>query len=345
MNTKILKIDSRKPEAKKILEAARIIRRGGLVAFPTETVYGLGANAFNAGAVRKIFRAKGRPFDDPLIVHVCSEKQGYELAGHVSIEAKILMDKFWPGPLTIVLKKNRRVPSITTAGLDTVAIRMPKNKIACALIRKAGVPIAAPSANTFSRPSPTRAEHVLADLKGKIPLILDGGTVKIGVESTVLDLSGTKPVLLRPGAVTLEQLRKTIGKVQVHGAVKSSPGKNKKKIFALAPGMKYRHYAPKAKVILVLGSASAKRKKISKLVKQLGKKAAVLTTKNKKFGNAETVFIGATPEKFARNLFRKFRELDAQGFRAIIVEGIEENGLGLAVMNRVRKAAALIVKA
>ncbi|MEK6958364.1 MAG: L-threonylcarbamoyladenylate synthase, partial [archaeon] len=255
MNTKILKIDSRKPEAKKILEAARIIRKGGLVAFPTETVYGLGANAFNTEAVRKIFRAKGRPFDDPLIVHVCSEKQVYELAEEVAFEAKVLMDKFWPGPLTIVMRKSKKVPAITTANLGTVAIRMPKNRIACALIRKAGVPIAAPSANTFSRPSPTTAGHVLADLKGKIPLILDGGTTRIGIESTVIDLSGKKPVLLRPGAVTLEQLQKTIGKVQVHGAVKSTPGKNKKKIFALAPGMKYRHYAPKAKVILVFGSA------------------------------------------------------------------------------------------
>ena len=256
MKTRIIRIaesGGQKNADKKISYAAQIIRRGGIVAFPTETVYGLGANALDTKAVRKIFRAKGRPSDDPLIVHIADEHQLYELASYVPLQAKILMDKFWPGPLTIVLRKSKKVPRITTGGLDTVAIRMPSHSVALELLCAAGVPIAAPSANLFGRPSPTSAQHVLEDLNGKINAVLDGGRTRIGVESTVLDLSGKTPELLRPGKITIGQLQKIIGKIKVHPLVRSQPRKGGKKAAARSPGLSYRHYAPAAEVILVEG--------------------------------------------------------------------------------------------
>ncbi len=338
MKTKVIRIQKSMPSkktGKQIAEAARIIIAGGIVAFPTETVYGLGANALDAEAIRKIFRAKGRPFDDPLIVHIASKHQLYGLAARVTAEAKILMKKFWPGPLTLVLRKTKKVPKITTAGLDTVAIRMPSHPIALGLICATGVPIAAPSANTFGRPSPTSARDVLEDLDCKIDAVIDAGRTRIGVESTVLDLSGKTPVLLRPGNITLEQLEKTIGKIKVHPLVRvrTHGTKPTKKTAVRSPGLAYRHYAPRAEVILVEGPAKWAEAKIKKIKAGLaGKKVVVLKTS------------GLSKEKLASRLFGEFRVADRKGADIIIVQGVDEQGIGLAVMNRVRKAAARIVK-
>ncbi len=331
MKTKIFKTTPANAGRKNILSAAKIIQRGGTVAFPTETVYGLGANALNSKAVKKIFRAKGRPFDDPLIVHIAGERQLYGLASHVSVQAKILIDKFWPGPLTLVLRKTKKVPLITTGGLQTVAVRMPSHEVALELIYAAGAPIAAPSANTFGRPSPTSARDVLEDLNGKIDAVLDGGRCRIGVESTVLDLSGKTPELLRPGKITLEELEKIIGKIKVHPLVRSQAHKGGKKAAARSPGLAYRHYAPRAELILVEGKPADVRDKINGLKSVLrGKKVVVLKQMGK--------------EKMASTLFSSFREADRKGADVIIAQGIDEGGIGLAVMNRLRKAAKGIIK-
>lgn len=321
----MLKISKTNPEMYKIRKASSIIKSGGLVAFPTETVYGLGANALNPKAVEKIFKAKGRPSDNPLIVHIASKKEVYGLAKEVPKSARKLMDEFWPGPLTIVLKKSKVVPKIITAGLDTVAIRMPNNKIALKLIMESGVPIAAPSANSSTKPSPTSASHVLEDLDGKIDMIINGGSARIGVESTVIDMTSNVPMLLRPGGVSLEKLIECLGKVDVHPVAK---GKRYKKAIAKSPGMKYRHYSPKAEIILVEGKG--KTKKINEIAKSLGKKGRKVAIMK----------MGKDHGRIAKRLFSTFREMDKKGFDAIIIEGINEKGLGLAVMNRVRKAAS-----
>lgn len=327
--TKLLKVNSKKPEKEIIKEAASVLKKGGIVAFPTETVYGLGANALNEKAVKKIFRAKGRPSNDPLIVHISNAGHVKEVAKEINANAKKLMKKFWPGPLTIVLKKKSKVPKITTAGLNTVAIRIPSNKVALALIKEAGIPIAAPSANLFGFPSPTKAEHVLHDLKGKIDSVIDGGKTKIGLESTVLDLSGNKAVLLRPGKISAEEIEKVIGEIEIHETIE----KKKKKVKSLAPGMMYKHYSPKAKVILVEGRKGRARKK------------AVHIFLQEKLKHGKSAIISAEkPEAMAKTLFAKLREADLKGMKVVVVEGISEEGLGVAVMNRVRRAADRIVK-
>ncbi|MBI4210736.1 MAG: threonylcarbamoyl-AMP synthase [Candidatus Diapherotrites archaeon] len=330
--TKVLKVRRKKGASRKILEAAGMLRSGNLVAFPTETVYGLGANALDRKAVRKIFRAKGRPANDPLIVHVASEAQVYTLVKGVPLSAKLLMEKFWPGPLTIVLRKSKAVPREVTAGLGTVAVRMPGNPIALALISAAGIPVAAPSANLFGKPSPTRARDVLDDLDGRISVLIDGGRTRIGIESTVIDMSGKTPVLLRPGNVTLEELESAIGKVKVHPLVRKNPGKNAGNAATRSPGMAYRHYAPLAEVVLVEGKAAKVREKIGALAKAMKGRAVVIRT------------AGKGKNEIAAGLFRLFREADRKGAQAIIVEGIDEKGLGLAVMNRIRRAAKRIVR-
>src|SRR3989344_27130 len=340
MKTKILKIKI--PTDRKILIAAKIIQRGDLVAFPTETVYGLGANALSAKSVRKIFVAKKRPFDDPLIVHVSNEEQVYELAKGVNLRSKLLMDNFWPGPLTLVLEKSKKVPSITTGGLRTVAIRMPAHKIAHALIEKAKVPIAAPSANLFGKPSPTNARDVFEDLNGRIDCIIDGGTTTIGVESTILDVSSQRAVLLRPGKISTEQIEKIIGKIDQHTLIKKK-GFNKGQRggqVAKAPGMKYKHYAPQGFVILIEESTNFWTQVRSILPHYKNKKVGIITsTKGKKHHGAVVKFLGKTPQMAARNIFKIFREFDRKGVEVAIVQGISEKGLGAAVMNRVRKAA------
>lgn len=320
---------------KRLRVAARFIQEGKLVAFPTETVYGLGADALNESAVRRIFKAKGRPADNPLIVHIASIEWLFELARKVPEKAIRLAEKFWPGPLTLVLPRNPRVPDVATSGLDTVAVRMPAHPIALALIRLSERPIAAPSANISGRPSPTDAEHVVEDFYGRIECVVDGGPTPIGVESTVLDLTGSKPVLLRPGGLTLEEIEKVVGEVGIHPAVKG-----KEVGLARAPGMKYRHYSPSAQVIVVEGEKEAVRRKIDELVREFrerGMRVGVMATESHR---ADAFFyLGHNDIEVARNVFRALRELDKAGVDVIIAEGIEEKGLGLAVMNRLRKAA------
>lgn len=339
MHSKVIKVNPKNPEISKIKEAAEVIRRGKLVVFPTETVYGLGANALNAGAVKRIFEAKGRPADNPLIVHIYDRDDVVFLAKDIPKIAERLTSKFWPGPLAIVLKKSEIVPKIVTGGLDTVAIRMPKNNIAQLLIREAGVPIAAPSANIAGRPSPTTAKHVQEDLAGKVDLIIDGGKTKIGIESTVVDLTGKTPVLLRPGGVTLEQLQKEVGKVDVHPIVE---GKKSKSVHR-SPGMKYRHYSPNAKIILIEGSVSKVNAEISKLFKSLKnqrKRVGILATQKGYQKRSDfTKYVGGSYSKIAANLFDAFREFDAKKIDVVLAQGTTRKDLGLGIMNRLSKAA------
>ncbi len=345
IKTKIIKISQDAPEPSKIRSAAVIIKKGGLVAFPTETVYGLGADALNPEAVKKIFNAKARPADNPLIIHIAEKKQVYEIAEKVPKAAEKLMNKFWPGPLTIILKKTGKVPSIITGGLGKVAIRMPKSKIALALINKSGKKIAAPSANSFGRPSPTSAQHVILDLKGKIDMIIDGGNTEIGLESTVIDMSTATPVLMRPGKVTLEQLEEQLGRVIVHPAIL---GKKKKVRIAESPGLKYKHYAPRAELVLVYGSKSRIKEKMQQIAddyRNKGKKVGIISCSKSHCYAADCVkFAGNTQESFAKCLFSLFREFDKTDVDVIIVSGTEEKSLGLAVMNRLRKASTRLVK-
>lgn len=329
----------RRPNKKIIAEAAAIIRAGGLVAFPTETVYGLGANALDKKAVRKIFVAKGRPTDNPLIVHISESRHLNKLAADVPACAKKLINAFWPGPLTLVFRKKSAVPDLVTAKGPTVAVRMPNHPVAHSLIRAAGAPIAAPSANRAGRPSATSAQDVLVDLDGEVDLILDAGETRFGLESTVVDVSGLEPIILRPGTVTKESLESVLGtpvryESNVKGPVRS-------------PGMKYRHYAPKAKIIVVHYRASTKMVAQERLLiarlRSKRKRVGILATlpKTIRRPKADAVcFTGSTPECVAKNLFRCFRQLDRENIDIILAEGVSEHGLGLAIMNRLRKAAA-----
>ncbi|HXG13660.1 MAG TPA: L-threonylcarbamoyladenylate synthase [Candidatus Nitrosotenuis sp.] len=339
MRTRIVKVNPKKPHLPKIREAAKLIRRGKLVAFPTETVYGLGANALNSAAVKKIFEAKGRPADNPLIIHIYDKDDVLFLAKDVPKIAQKLRDMFWPGPLTIVLKKSEIVPKVVTGGLDAVAIRMPENKIAQLLIKEAGVPIAAPSANLAGSPSPTTAKHVFKDLAGKVDLIIDGGKTRIGIESTVIDITGKIPLLLRPGGVTLEQLQRAIGKVRIHPVVK---GKTTKKVHK-SPGMKYRHYSPKAKIILIEGPISKVNAEISKLLglfKKQRKRVGILATQKNDLQKSDlTKYLGTSHVEIAANLFEAFREFDAKRIDVVLAQGVSKAGLGLGIMNRLSKAA------
>ncbi|MCX6730081.1 MAG: L-threonylcarbamoyladenylate synthase [Candidatus Portnoybacteria bacterium] len=314
--TKILKISTKKPEANKIKQAANIIKNGGLVAFPTETVYGLGGNIFDKKALKKIYITKGRPYDNPLIVHIANLKDLSVLAKQIPKSALKLAKNFWPGPLTIILKKKNEISKIATAGLNTIAIRMPDNKIALELIIASDVPIAAPSANMFTKPSPTLAKHVLEDFKNKIPLIIDGGQTQIGLESTVIDLTSKIPTILRPGKITIEDLKKILGKVEIYSH------KTKK---VKSPGTKYKHYSPKTRVVLVYGKIT------QKLISKYN-------------GRVATIKANENIESLAKNLFKKFREFDHKKIDTILVENVKEKGLGVALMNRIKKAASNTVK-
>ncbi len=351
MKTLVLKVDPQNPEKEKIFEAARLIMRGGLVAFPTETVYGLGANALNAKAVLAVFKAKKRPLDNPPIVHVCCVSDVEGLVSEVTSEALVLMKEFWPGPLTLILKRSRAVPDVTVSGLDTIAVRMPKHNVALALIRESGRPISAPSANLSGRPSPTSAGHVLCDLDGRIDAVLDGGPTLIGVESTVLDLTADPPQVLRPGGTSFEALRKVLRNVELNPVVTSDRALPVEK--ARSPGVKHRHYAPDAELIVVEGELPAVVEKVKELVsfyERGGSKVGVLCT-DETMGSykAEVVKpIGSRSDlaEIARNLFRLLREFDLEKVDVVVAEGLPVEGLGLAVMNRLRKAAAYkIVKA
>ena len=348
LKTLIFKMNSNKLEVKKIQIAARVIKKGGLVAFPTETVYGLGADAFNPVAVSKIFKVKNRPLNDPLIVHIADKGDIFKLATEVPGIVKKLIGRFWPGPLTVILKKSKTVPDMVTANLDTVAIRMPQNKIALSLIRKAQTPIAAPSANIFGRVSATAVKDVIEDLNGKIDVIIDGGKTKIGVESTVVDFRSDGYIqlkILRPGAITYEMLKKfckPLVKYSKLPLVTSTTTASSNKI--RSPGMFARHYSPKAKLI-VASTVSEIINKANKL-KKSGMKVGILTfaeNKNKFNGVSKLKILGSKTnlKTCAKNLFGKLREFDNAGVDVIIVEKIKKVHIGRAIMDRLEKAAGI----
>ncbi len=332
VNTIILHIRPERINPDKMGVAASFIRQGKLVAFPTETVYGLGANAFNSLAVSHIFEVKGRPADNPLIVHVSNESMIDDLIRYKPEFTDELMKAFWPGPMTLVLPKTDTVPDNVTCGLDTVAVRMPSHPIARTLISRARLPIAAPSANLSGRPSPTTGKHVIEELRGKISCIIDGGACSVGVESTVIDLTGSTPKILRPGGVTYEMLKEVVPDIIIATELKGKPA---------SPGMKYKHYAPRAPLIL------ASREKIQSIADEYqkqGKKVGVMITSETRV-NADTVMIMGSLDdlkEVARNMFRMIRDLDKVA-DVIIVQIVPERDEGLAVMNRLKKAASKII--
>lgn len=349
MNTKTAIIDENNRK-EVIEEAAAIIRKGGIVAFPTETVYGLGADAMNKEAVGKIFDAKGRPHDNPLIVHIADKADLSRYAVDIPDIAWKIADKFWPGPITILLKKNKCIPYETTANLETVGIRFPSNTIAQDFIKASGRPIAAPSANISGRPSPTDVERCVEDLDGKVDCIIGGENCKVGVESTIIDCSVNPPCILRPGGVTLEELREMDERIYIDPAIlKKMPANIKPK----APGMKYRHYAPKAKVIIVQGNLQKTIDKVNELMVNYiveGKKVGLMVTEETKDSyNCENIIcMGKRSDlsTVAHNLFEALRSFDDQGVDVILAEAVEEKGVGVAVMNRLKKSAGYnIIKA
>lgn len=344
MDTKIVRItDKEQLKDEELLEAARILREGGLVAFPTETVYGLGGNALDERASEKIYAAKGRPSDNPLIAHISCMEELPALVREIPEAGRRLAEAYWPGPLTMIFRKRDEVPYETTGGLETVAVRMPSDPVASRLIRLAGVPVAAPSANTSGRPSPTRAEHVIEDLNGKIDMIIDGGQVGIGVESTIVDVSGEIPVLLRPGAVTMEMLENVLGQVDIDPAI---IGPVSADIKPKAPGMKYRHYAPKADMVLVEGEMEQVVRYINQETKKAqkeGKTVGIICTEESRNRYPEGILevIGSREheETVAHNLFAVLRDFDSRKVDCIFSESFSRDQLGQAIMNRLCKAA------
>jgi L-threonylcarbamoyladenylate synthase len=349
--TLLLKVDPENPPLQKIRVAADIIRKGGLVAFPTETVYGLGADALNADAVLSVFRVKKRPLDNPPIVHVNSKEMVHKLAKKVPAEAERLMKRFWPGPLTLIFFRSEMVPSVTVAGLDTVALRMPNHKVALALISDSNCSIAAPSANLAGKPSPTTARHVLDDFEGKIDAVLDAGPTHIGVESTVLDLTVSPPQILRPGGTLFESLKEVLDQVEINpAAIAEEPTAIVK---ARSPGMKHRHYAPVAELVVVEGELPAVTKKIRQLAqayRKAGRTVGILATdqtaSDYDVGLVRSMGSRTDLRTVAKNLFALLRQFDAEGVEVIVAEGVPPRGLGLAIMNRLRKASGYrIIKA
>lgn len=346
MQTKYIKLtDLTEKEAKAAIEeAGQIIRDGGLVAFPTETVYGLGADGLNAQASSRIYAAKGRPSDNPLIIHISRMCQVEEIADHIPEVAWKVMEAFWPGPLTVILPKKGCVPDGTTGGLSTVAIRMPSHPVARDLIEVSGRMIAAPSANSSGRPSPTMAEHVYEDLQGKIPMILDGGAVGIGIESTIVDFTGDQPMILRPGYISEEMLGQITGQISTDPAMQSK--KAVKNVVAKAPGMKYRHYAPKGQMILVEGLEKDVISRINREALEKtgqGYRVVILGTEESlpQYVAGYRLSLGSRQdsESIAAGLYRLLRECDAFEADYIYSESFFEDGLGNAIMNRMLKAA------
>lgn len=344
MKTKIVKIDSNNIDTSLLTEAAGILKNGGLVAFPTETVYGLGADGLNEEAAKKIYAAKGRPSDNPLIVHIADFHGLEELTRECPDKGRKLAEAFWPGPLTLIFKKSSKVPLSTTGGLDTVAIRMPSHLIAYELIRTSGIYIAAPSANVSGRPSPTKAEHVIEDLDGKIDMIIDGGKVNIGLESTIVDVTSKIPVILRPGYITVDMIEKVIGRVDIDKAVFS--GIQDANIRPKAPGMKYKHYAPKGDLTIYEGSSENVVKAINKITEEkllLGYRVGIIATEETfpyyKKGNVKTIGTRKDENTIARGLFEVLRDFDSEGTDYIFTESFDNNHLGQAIMNRLLKAA------
>jgi L-threonylcarbamoyladenylate synthase len=342
MNTKIVKTEDGN-EDEVIREAGEILKSGGLVAFPTETVYGLGGDALKEDAARKIYSAKGRPSDNPLIVHIADIGALDELASEIPECAYKLAEAFWPGPLTMIFKKKDIVPYGTTGGLDTVAIRMPSHPVAHRLIKDSGVYIAAPSANLSGRPSPTRAEHVIEDMDGRIDMIIDGGAIEIGIESTIVDVTCEVPMILRPGYVTADMIKEVLGDVcfdetvLAHSMVKGKPK---------APGMKYRHYAPKAELTIFEGENEKVVSKINELAVKYeydGLKVGILSSNENehKYAHGEVVVVGSreNEHEVAAHLFDVLRHFDHIDVDVILSEGFSEDSFGQAVMNRLIKAA------
>ncbi|HXH26058.1 MAG TPA: L-threonylcarbamoyladenylate synthase [Vicinamibacterales bacterium] len=350
--TELLRVDPDHPDAAAVARAAERLKAGGLVAFPTETVYGLGAHALDRDAVRRLFAAKGRPATDPLIVHVGGLDDAGVLVAGMPAAAQRLASRFWPGPLTLVLRRSPVVPDEVTAGLATVAVRAPSHPVARALLDAAGIPIAAPSANLFSRPSPTRAEHVLQDLDGRIDIVVDGGPTPVGVESTVLDLTGPEPIVLRPGAVTPEMLRAVLPGVRVRSAAA------RQGVAAPSPGLLERHYAPRAPLTLYEGDAD-------RVLARLAGDARAEATGGRRVGliladddrlhaalhhlppHIDVVTVGpaANLAAVASRLYAALRELDAAGVDMILARGFPaDTGLGLALQDRLRRAAGRIVR-
>lgn len=337
MQTRIYQLtDLSSPSEQQLLaEAGACIRAGGLVGFPTETVYGLGADALNGKAVANIFAAKGRPGDNPLIAHVCSAEMADRLAEFSPLAEK-LAQRFWPGPLTIIIPRRPIVPNEVTAGLDTVGIRWPSHPLAAALIQEANTPIAAPSANTSGRPSPTTAAHVFEDMQDKIPLIIDGGPVDIGLESTVVDARGQYPVLLRPGKITAEELADFCGDCRFPNAADAER--------PASPGMKYRHYAPKGQVYLAADANEAllisARLKATPLFLVSEQTAAALRKAGINDERIQALFSQGDLVLYAQRIFAALRDADSAGETAMVVETVTESGLGRAIMNRISRAAA-----
>lgn len=347
MITKVIKLSNTgeltQEDLEKLKEAAAIIKNGGLAAFPTETVYGLGANALDAAAAKKIYEAKGRPSDNPLIAHVARFDEIIPLTVEIPEKGRALAKAFWPGPLTIIFPKSELVPYGTTGGLDTVAIRMPSDPVALKLICLAGVPIAAPSANTSGRPSPTTAEHVYQDMNGRIEIIVDGGPVGIGVESTIVDVTEAIPVLLRPGAVTIEMLERVVGTVKVDPAISSPVSPD---LHPRAPGMKYRHYAPKAALTLIEGDIECVIAEINRMTEQRlkeGYKIGIICTDETRnrypYGTVRSIGMRSKEETVAHNLYAVLRDFDDLGMEYLYSESFSEAHLGQAIMNRLSKAA------
>jgi len=345
MKTEVIKIEEDsigEDEQRAIERAGMTIRQGGLVAFPTETVYGLGGDALNPASSAKIYLAKGRPSDNPLIVHIAKMEDLYKIADQVSLEAKHLADIFWPGPLTMIFKKNKLVPAETTGGLETVAVRMPVHKTALSFIEAAGGFVAAPSANLSGKPSPTIAKYVIEDMDGKIDMIIDGGSVGIGLESTIVDMTGDVPMILRPGYITREMLEEVLGQIDIDNTILSKDSKQAPK----APGMKYRHYAPKGELKIVRGDVAAVSKKINQLTKidqESGKKVGIIAT-----DETQSTYIGDSIKSvgskldeasIAQHLYLILREFDDEEVSAIYSEAFSDKGMGQAIMNRLLKAA------
>lgn len=319
-----------------LVKAAAIIKQGGLVAFPTETVYGLGASATNAEAVKAIFVAKGRPADNPLIVHLSDPCQLNLVAREIPDEAKYLADKFWPGPLSLVLQRSEFIPAEVSAGLPTVAVRMPDHPVALTLIDLAGVPVAAPSANKSGRPSPTSYSHVLEDLAGNVDAVIRSSICKIGIESTVLDLTGCSPLILRPGGLPREDLEKALG-FTINVAVDK-----KNCLQPASPGMKYRHYKPRAPLILITGRDVLRHQLLNRLARYYHRKGFAVGLLN--ISIEQRFKDNNDPEKLAAMLYGYLRRMDAAGVDVIIAEEVSFSGIGLAVMNRLKKAATRVLR-
>ncbi|MEK6264100.1 MAG: L-threonylcarbamoyladenylate synthase [Clostridium sp.] len=341
MNTKIVILDEKNIEQNIINEAGRVITEGGLVAFPTETVYGLGANALDKIAVEKIFKAKGRPQDNPLIVHVADFNIG-PLVKEIPHLAKQIMDRYWPGPITLIFNKSDLIPETTSAGLHTVGIRMPSSIIAKKLIEAAGTPIAAPSANISGKPSPTDVKSCIEDLSGKIEYILGGNRSEVGIESTIVDCTCTPLCILRPGAITIEMLREIDNKIYIDKNIMSKPESD---FVPKAPGMKYRHYAPKAPVKIICGNLEKTIAKINEIAQNSrgNKKIGIMATDETKdkYPYGMVVSLGSRKylDNVGRNLFEVLRGFDDTDVDLILSEAFEEKGIGVAIMNRLKKSA------